>query len=119
MSIESAKEFWERAKTNPEIKKLALAENGGILGNMDKIRELGYDFSKEEMHQAVVAPGVLKKMEQAKADNIPMTKELMTSFFDECSSQQLSDDQLDQVSGGAQEISGNSCSWPCHGGPTS
>ncbi len=72
--------------------------------HMDRIKDMGYDFTKEEIHQVVVAPNVLEKMNKAAVENVEMTKELMDSFFDDCkSAKQLSDDELDQVAGGINE----------------
>ncbi len=76
---------------------------------MDKIKEMGYDFTKEEIHEVVVSPKVLEKMGKKAENKTPINRELMKSFFDECNSEQLSDDQLDMVSGGLD----NPCSQ-CH-----
>ncbi len=118
MSLEDAKRFWERVKKDPNFVKENFTASDTIVEHMDKIKEMGYDFTKEEIHQVAVSPSVLEKMNKAMEDNVEMTNELQRSFFEECNGTALSDDELDLVSGGTGTES-NACSWPCHGGPTS
>lgn len=100
MSLEEAKRFWDRAKKDKVFYEEVFTGSGNILEHMDKIKDMGYDFTKEEIHEVVVAPKVLEKMNDLAEAEAPINRELMKSLFDECNSEQLSDEQLDKVSGG-------------------
>ncbi len=101
MSLEEAKRFWDRAKKDKVFYEEVFIGSGNILEHMDKIKEMGYDFTKEEIHEVVVSPKVLEKMKIMAEDKAPINRELMSNLFDECNAEQLSDEQLDRVSGGS------------------
>lgn len=104
MSLEEAKRFWDRAKNDKVFYEEVFTGSGNILEHMDKIKDMGYDFTKEEIHEVVVSPRALEKMKMMAADKTPINRELMSNLFDECNTERLSDEQLDRVSGGSDSV---------------